>query len=164
VSSPVKKVSGNPLTLGLGLLKMTRADFGAKYNLSKPYLLRVSQGRVSGLSDYVKRALLEEAEIRGLEEWFDLDGTWDAWVHRQRAANKVPTPTRNPAINPFARVVDAAGGVSALSKLLVVSDALVLRYRNLERRNMPEPIREALEEMGCSWVGALEKGMLRWES
>lgn len=162
MSHPVKRVSENPLSHALRVLGMTRADFGAKYSIGKSYLLRMSQGRTSSMSEFVQRALLEEADIRGLEVFIDLDTSWDRWIHQHRAAQSLPAPDPDTSLSPFERMVKAVGGTTRMAAILAVPDVLVTRYLRGTTTSMPGPIREALEEMRYPHRVALERGMDQW--
>ena len=163
MSHPVKRVAENPLDHALRVLGMSRAAFGLKHNLGKSFLLRVSQGRAN-MSEFVKRALLEEADIRGLEDFPDLDAEWERWVHLHRAAQTLPNPVKDPSISPFARLVAAVGGAYRMAALLAAPDTLVIRYLRGETREMPGPIRDALEDMQYPHRKQLEEAMDKWEA
>lgn len=161
MSHPVVRVPGNPLTSSLEALGLTRTDFERKYGLSKNYLLRISQGRASSLSDFVKGALLEEADIRGID-LPELDSAWDAWIKAHRKKQTLPLPTGEYKLSPWARLVLAVGGTSRMAAILAVPDVLVSRYLRLNCTEMPQPIREALEDMNYKYRNSLEKEMNKW--
>lgn len=161
----------NPLGFVLDRLGMTRAAFGVKYELSKPYLLKVSQGRASSLSEYVSMALLEEAEIRGIDLDEDLraqygydalDLCWQKWIVDHRSAQTLPAPSRSPDLNPFARLVASVGGVARMAAILAVPDFVVSRYVKGLSKTMPEPIETAMMEMGYPHVQSLKEAMIAW--
>lgn len=161
MSHPVNRVAENPLTHALRVLGMTRTSFGVKYNLSRQYLLRVSQGR-SNMTDYIKRSLLEEADIRGLDFFPDLDASWDRWLHEHRSQQTLPAPVKDKSLSPFARLVKATGGASRMAAILAAPDTLVSRYLNGNTRGMPTAIREALDDMGYPYREELERSMDEW--
>lgn len=163
----VVRVSQNPFDFLVKALGMTRAEFGRKYGFGKPYLLKLSQGRHAGVGVRASDALLVEAAERGivlseaLQERYgtiNLDEAWGQWISEHRAAQTIPDPARKGA-NPFARLVNAAGGVARMSALLAAPDPLVERYAKGRTPTMPRPIREALEEMKYPYLQHLDEAM-----
>lgn len=161
----------NPLDWAIGMLGMTRAEFQVECGFSKPYLLRLSQGRQSQMSERVVSSLYRLAAVKGIDLDSEIVGVYgpaisvpeayDWWVAEHRVRQKMPTPTTDP-VNPFMRLVLAVGGVSRMSALLAVSDTLVERYAKGVTYEMPEPVREALEGMGYAHTEVLDELMRDW--
>lgn len=164
MSHPVKRIGPSPLDEALDELGMTRSAFGEKYGYSKSYLLRLSQGRQSSLSESIVNALSKEYRLRGLTP-MDYGTRWVSWIYRHRSAQTLPNPVKDSSLNPFQRLVDAAGGTARMAALLAVPDTLVDRYRKGDPSfNMPEPIHEALANMKYPYRVALEREMEKWAS
>lgn len=162
----------NPLDWAIGQLGMTRAAFGAEIGFGKSYLLRVSQGRHSNLGTNIQAKLYSLAEAKGVdldEEILglygpstNLDEAYDWWVVQHRKAQKMPEPVKNRKLNPFQRLVTAAGGVARMSALLAAPDALVERYAKGKTYSMPMPIMIALSDIGYENISYLDDAMQKW--
>lgn len=171
MSHPVIRKQKNPLDFAISKLGMTRATFGARHDLGKSYLLRLSQGRHSQIGQFTLNALYSEAESRGVNLDKEvkreygaktLAKAWDDWVSSHRKLQTLPEPVSDRNINPFARLVRAAGGVSRMAALLAVPDPLVERYYKGTTYRMPVPIRDALEELKYPYTAALDAAMRAW--
>lgn len=162
----------NPLDWALGKISMTRAAFGAEIGFGKSYLIRVSQGRHSHIGSAVESKLYKLAEARGVdldEEILglygpatDLDEAYEHWVIAHRKAQEIPSPVRDKKLNPFMRLVTAAGGVARMSALLAAPDPLVERYAKGKTYRMPLPIMTALIDMDYGHIDELEAAMRTW--
>lgn len=169
----VVKTLPNPLDWALGKLGMTRAAFGAEIGFGKSYLIRVSQGRHSGLGTNVQAKLYYLAKAKGIDldeeilgiygGSLDLDEAYQWWVVNHRKAQTLPSPSKNKKVNPFARLVEAAGGVARMSALLAAPDPLVERYTKGRTYRMPMPIMMALTDIGYEHIENLDKAMQKWE-
>lgn len=168
MAQKVNRVRLNPLDFSLKELGLTRAEFGRQVDLGKQYLLRVSQGRHSQIGEYTQQEIYRIAEKKGVDidklvkDQYGvkpLQKAWDRWVTEHRKAQTLPNPGKEGA-NAFDRLVKAVGGVARMSALLAVSDPLVERYAKGVTKNMPGPIRTALEEMGYKHTNDLDKAML----
>lgn len=172
MSHPVVRTERNPMDWALDLLGMTRKEFETYSGLGKSYLLRVSQGRHSNMGEKVYGSLHRLAKEKGI----DLDGeilgrygaattldeAWDIWVHRHRKQQKMPQPVADPDLNPFMRLVKAAGGVARMSALLAAPDTLVERYAKGVSYQMPMPIMMALVDLDYPHIKELDKAMRHW--
>jgi len=162
----------NPLDWALQQLGMTRAAFGAEIGFGKSYLIRVSQGRHSNLGTNVESKLYKLAEAKGIdldEEILglygpatNLDEAYDWWVIQHRRAQTLPDPVKDSKLNPFMRLIQAAGGVARMSALLAAPDPLVERYAKGKTYRMPMPIMIALSDIGYEHIDALERAMTAW--
>lgn len=157
----VHRAAAHPLDRHLSVLGLGRRDFETASGLSKQYLLRVAQGRASGLSDTIVVSLTELYVDRGLERPSDEDlrGEWETWVREHRKGqDALPSPKKGGG-SPFACLVDAIGGVARTAAVLAVPDILVDRYRKAE--TIPQPIVDALLDVGYPYldqlIGAQEK-------
>lgn len=166
----IVRTEPNPFDWAIRRLGMTRAEFSRVTGFGKPYLLRVGQGRHARIGDRVAQALYAEAAARGVDldaelaEAYGVDDiheAWDGWVLRHRKAQEIPNPVKG-AGNPFARLVKAAGGVARMSALLAVPDPLVERYAKGKTPRMPDPIRQALEDMEYPHLKDLDLSVQRW--
>lgn len=169
----VKRTQRNPLDWALDRIGMTRAEFQAECDYSKPYLLRLSQGRQSQMGARVVADLCRLAEQRGI----DLDGeilgvygaattvpeAYDVWVHQHRKAQIMPEPVKDSTINPFMRLVKAVGSISRMSALLAAPDQLVERYAKGVHYGMPMPVMMALTDMNYPHINELDRAMREWE-
>ena len=168
----INRISKNPLDWALGKLGMTRAAFGAEIGFGKSYLIRVSQGRHSSLGTNIQAKLYSLAEAKGIdldEEILgvygpstNLDEAYDWWVVQHRRAQTIPEPSKNRKLNPFQRLVTAAGGVARMSALLAAPDALVERYAKGKTYSMPMPVMTALMDVGYEHVSQLDEAMQKW--
>lgn len=168
----VVKTMPNPLDWALGKIGMTRAAFGAEIGFGKSYLIRVSQGRHSALGMNVQNKLYSLAEAKGIDldeeilgvygGSLDLDEAYQWWVVNHRKAQTLPEPTKDPKLNPFARLVQAAGGVARMSALLAAPDPLVERYTKGKTYRMPLPIMVALKDMNYPYLNSLDLAMKKW--
>ena len=168
----VQPTKVNPLDWALQQIGMTRAAFGAEIGFGKSYLIRVSQGRHSNLGTNVESKLYKLAEAKGIgldEEILGLygpattlDEAYDWWVIQHRKAQTLPEPVKDKKLNPFQRLVTAAGGVARMSALLAAPDALVERYAKGKSYRMPTPIMIALSDTGYEHIDHLDRSMLRW--
>lgn len=168
----VNKIGPNPLDWALQQIGMTRKDFGIEIGFGKTYLLRVSQGRYSNLTTHVQSKLYKMAEAKGIdldEEILglfgpstNLDEAYDWWVVQHRIAQVLPDPAKNVSLNPFQRLVTAAGGVARMSALLAAPDSLVERYAKGETYRMPMPIMIALSDVGYDHINHLDSAMQAW--
>jgi len=162
----------NPLDWALGKIGMTRAAFGAELGFGKSYLIRVSQGRHSHIGASVESKLYKLAEAKGIdldEEILglygpatNLDEAYEHWVILHRQAQTIPDPVRNQKLNPFMRLVTAAGGVARMSALLAAPDPLVERYAKGKTYRMPLPIMTALTDMDYPHINELDAAMRKW--
>lgn len=169
----VRTESDNPLDWALGKIGMTRAAFGAEIGFGKSYLIRVSQGRHSHLGSAVEAKLYKLAEAKGIdldEEILglygpatNLDEAYDHWVIAHRKLQTLPEPVKDTKLNPFMRLVTAAGGVARMSALLAAPDPLVERYAKGKTFRMPLPIMTALVDMDYDHLSALDAAMKTWE-
>ena len=169
----IKRTQRNPLDWALDRLGMTRAEFQAECGYSKPYLLRLSQGRQSQMGDRVVGDLYYQAEQRGIqldEEILGIYGgattvpeAYDHWVHQHRKAQIMPEPVHDPEINPFMRLVKAVGSISRMSALLAAPDQLVERYAKGVSYVMPMPVMMALTDLGYPFTRELDEAMRKWE-
>ena len=175
MSTKVVKIEPkNPLDWALDKIGMTRAAFGAEIGFGKSYLIRVSQGRHSHLGTNVESRLYSIAKQKGVdldEEILgvfgpstNLDEAYDWWVIQHRKAQSLPTPVKDAKLNPFQRLVTAAGGVARMSALLAAPDPLVERYAKGQTYRMPMPIMSALSDMNYEHINALSDAMLKWEA
>lgn len=172
MSQKVVKTLPNPLDWALDKLGMTRAAFGAEIGFGKSYLIRVSQGRHSGLGTNVQAKLYSIAKAKGVDldeeilgvygGSLDLDEAYQWWVVNHRRAQTLPAPSKNSKVNPFARLVEAAGGVARMSALLAAPDPLVERYAKGRTYRMPMPVMEALEDIGYEHIQHLDEAMQKW--
>lgn len=168
----VKIVQKNPLDWALGKLGMTRAAFGAEADLGKSYLIRLAQGRHARIGTVAERKLYQLAEAKGIdldEEILgiyggstNLDEAYDHWVVEHRRAQTIPDPVKDQKLNPFMRLVTAAGGVSRMSALLAAPDALVERYAKGKSYQMPMPVMIALTDIGYPHIDQLYQAMEYW--
>lgn len=168
----VQPTSANPLDWALQKIGMTRAAFGAEIGFGKSYLIRVSQGRHSNLGTNVEAKLYKLAEAKGLdldEEILGLygpsttlDEAYDWWVIQHRKAQTLPEPVKNQKLNPFMRLIQAAGGVARMSALLAAPDPLVERYAKGKTYRMPMPIMIALSDVGYQYINELDRAMIQW--
>ena len=168
----IHRTERNPMDWALDLLSLTRKEFGELTSLSKPYLLRVSQGRQSQMGDRVQAGLYRIANERGVDldgeilgrygSATNLDEAWDLWIIRHRNAQTLPEPVKDRSINPFRRIVVAAGGVARMSALLAVHDHLVERYANGKTYAMPMPVMMALTDIGYEHINELDRAMRKW--
>lgn len=163
----------NPLDWALQQIGMTRAAFGAEIGFGKSYLIRLSQGRHSHLGSAVEAKLYRLAEAKGIdldEEILglygpatNLDEAYGHWAILHRKAQTMPEPARDTKLNPFARLVAAAGGVARMSALLAAPDPLVERYAKGKTFRMPLPISTALIDMDYPHLKYLDDAMHEWE-
>lgn len=169
----VRIESKNPLDWALDKIGMTRAAFGAELGFGKSYLIRLSQGRHSHLGSSVEARLYKLAEAKGIdldEELLGqygpsttLDEAYSHWVMEHRRAQEMPEPVRDTKLNPFQRLVTAAGGVARMSALLAAPDPLVERYAKGKTFRMPLPIMTALIDMDYPHINELDNAMRSWE-
>lgn len=169
----VKRIQRNPLDWALDRIGVTRAEFQVEYGYSKPYLLRISQGRQSQMGDRVVGDLYRAAETKGIdldEEILGVYGgaltvpeAYDHWVHQHRKAQVMPEPVKDSKVNPFMRLVKAVGSVSRMSALLAAPDQLVERYAKGVHYGMPMPVMMALTDMGYPHIRELDEAMRAWE-
>lgn len=162
----------NPLDWALGKIGMSRAAFGAEIGFGKSYLIRVSQGRHSHIGTAVEAKLYKLAEAKGVDldgeilgifgPALNLDEAYDHWVIAHRKAQELPSPVRDSKLNPFMRLVTAAGGVARMSALLAAPDPLVERYAKGKTYRMPLPIMTALSDMDYPHISALDDSMRAW--
>lgn len=162
----------NPLDWAIGMLGMTRTEFQVECGFSKPYLLRLSQGRQSQMSERVISALYRLASEKGIDLDSEIIGqygpatsvaeAYDWWIAEHRRRQRMPAPASAPNENPFVRLILSVGSMSRMSALLAAPDTLVERYAKGVSYEMPEPVREALEGMGYPHIESLEKSMRRW--
>lgn len=162
----------NPLDWALGKIGMTRAAFGAEIGFGKSYLIRVSQGRHSHLGSNVERKLYQLAEAKGIDldeellglfgPAINLDEAYSHWVIAHRKAQTLPAPVKDKSLNPFQRLVTAAGGVARMSALLAAPDPLVERYAKGKTYQMPLPILTALYDMDYPHTAELMDAMQKW--
>ena len=162
----------NPLDWALGKIGMTRAAFGAEIGFGKSYLIRVSQGRHSHLGSTVEAKLYRLAEAKGVDldeeivgvygEAENLDEAYDQWVLEHRKLQKLPDPVKDTRMNPFMRLVIAAGGVARMSALLAAPDPLVERYAKGKTYRMPTPVMQAMSDMSYPHLVALDDAMQAW--
>lgn len=165
MSHPVVRTAVlNPLDGALREVGITRTAFGSAHGFSKPYLLRVSQGRQSSLSESVIWALRAEYARKGIDFPDDWAERWDEWIVAHRRAQTLPKPEYNAHENPFKRLVTAAGGYSRMSAILAAPDVLVTRYANGKTRDMPTAIEEALTDMRYEHLTQLKEAMVKWSS
>jgi hypothetical protein len=173
MSVEVKRiVPENPLDWALGKIGMTRAAFGAEIGFGKSYLIRVSQGRHSHIGTAVEAKLYKLAEAKGIDldgeilgiygPATNLDEAYDHWVVMHREAQELPEPVRDTKLNPFQRLVTAAGGVARMSALLAAPDPLVERYAKGKTYRMPLPVMEALNDLNYPHINALDEAMRKW--
>lgn len=169
----VRIESKNPLDWALDKIGMTRAAFGAELGFGKSYLIRLSQGRHSHLGTAVEAKLYKLAEAKGIDldeeilgqygPSLTLDEAYDYWVVEHRKAQTLPDPAKDTRMNPFMRLVTAAGGVARMSALLAAPDPLVERYAKGKTYRMPGPVFVALTDMEYPHVSSLDEAMQRWE-
>lgn len=162
----------NPLDWALGRLGLTRAEFQAEGDYSKPYLLRLSQGRHSQMGDRVVSDLYRLAEAKGVDLDSEIVGeygpaisvpdAYDHWVLQHRKHQIMPEPVQDPEMNPFMRLVAAVGSISRMSALLAAPDQLVERYAKGVSYAMPMPIMMALTDMGYPYINELDTAMKKW--
>lgn len=162
----------NPLDWALGKIGMTRAAFGAELGFGKSYLIRVSQGRHSHIGAAVEAKLYKLAEAKGIDldgellgvfgPATDLDEAYEHWVIEHRKAQTLPSPSNDKKLNPFMRLVTAAGGVARMSALLAAPDPLVERYAKGKTYRMPLPIMTALADMDYPYINELDESMRKW--
>lgn len=172
MSVKVNRIQRNPLDWAIDKLGMTRADFQAEGGYSKPYLLRLSQGRHSHMGERVVNDLYRLARDRGIDLDSEIVGEYgpaisvpDAYYHWQvlhRRAQTMPDPVRDATINPFMRLVRAVGSVSRMSALLAAPDQLVERYAKGVVYTMPMPIMAALVDMDYPHINELDRAMREW--
>lgn len=172
MSVEIVRKKRNPLDWAVARLGMTRADFQAECGFSKPYLLRLSQGRHSQMGDRVVRDLYRLAEEKGIDLDSEIVGeygpavsvpeAYDIWVVQHRKMQIMPTPVDDKTLNPFMRLVRAVGSVSRMSALLAAPDQLVERYAKGVSYEMPMPVMMALVDMGYPHIRELENAMRRW--
>lgn len=169
----INRVSQNPLDWALDKIGMTRAQFQADLGLSKPYLLRISQGRQSHMGDRVVNGLYALAKAKGVDLDAEIVGVYgpaisvpdayDHWVIEHRKAQTIPAPVDDRTVNPFMRLVKAVGSVSRMSALLAAPDQLVDRYAKGVSYVMPLPVMIALTDIGYPHIEDLADAMVRWE-
>lgn len=164
-------VKPNPLDLCLSKIGMNRSEFGKVHGFGKAYLIRLSQGRHARISERCEASLFDEALLRGVdlaEAIHDeygvesLEQAWHVWVSRHREAQTIPNPVKDASLSPFQRLVTAAGGTAGFAALLAVPDPLVERYVKGKTITMPDPIYEALIEMGYPHVLQLQEAQEKW--
>lgn len=170
----IKRTQRNPLDWALDRIGMTRAEFQAECGYSKPYLLRLSQGRQSQMGGRVIADLYYQAEQKGIQLDDEILGVYggaltvseayDYWVHQHRKAQIMPDPVKDSKINPFMRLVKAVGSVSRMSALLAAPDQLVERYAKGVSYAMPMPVMMALTDMGYPLIRELDEAMRDWEA
>jgi len=168
----IHRVQRNPLDWALDKLGMTRVEFQVEGGYSKPYLLRLSQGRHSHMGDRVLTDLYRIAGEKGIDlddeitgvygPSIDLASAYEHWIYEHRAAQTMPDPVRDSDMNPFMRLVKAVGSVSRMSALLAAPDQLVERYAKGVSYTMPMPVMAALTDMGYPHTAALEASMRKW--
>lgn len=172
MSVKVNRIQRNPLDWAIDKLGMTRAEFQAEGGYSKPYLLRLSQGRHSHMGDRVVSDLYRLAREKGIDLDAEIVGEYgpaisvpDAYHHWQsqhRKAQTMPDPVPDFDVNPFMRLVKAAGSMSRMSALLAAPDQLVERYAKGVVHEMPMPIMMALVDMEYPHLEHLDKAMRKW--
>lgn len=164
----------NPLDWAIEKLGMTRAEFQVELGFSKPYLLRLSQGRQSRMGDRVVSGLYRLAAVKGIDLDSEIVGeygpaisvpdAYDWWVADHRKHQEMPAPVLDDTVNPFMRLVKAVGSVSRMSALLAAPDQLVERYAKGVSYDMPMPIMMALTDMEYPFTRELDEAMKRWEA
>lgn len=168
----INRVQRNPLDWALDKLGMTRAEFQAECGYSKPYLLRLSQGRHSHMGERVLNDLYSIAHSKGIDldeeiagvygPSLDLPSAYEHWTYEHRKSQTMPDPVHDYDVNPFMRLVLAVGSVSRMSALLAAPDQLVERYAKGVSYSMPMPVMAALTDMGYKHTAALEASMRKW--
>lgn len=172
MSVKVVRISKNPLDWAINKLGMTRADFQVEGGYSKPYLLRLSQGRHSHMGARVVNDLYSMARAKGIDLDSEIVGeygsatsvpdAYDVWVAEHRKAQTMPAPVNDKTLNPFMRLVKAVGSVSRMSALLAAPDQLVERYAKGVSYEMPMPVMMALTDMGYAHIDELDAAMRDW--
>lgn len=172
MSVKINRVSRNPLDLALDLLGMSRVEFQVEGGYSKPYLLRLSQGRQSHMGERVLSDLYRLAGAKGIDldalvsEQFppaaDVSSSYQLWIIKHRKAQIMPEPVKDASLNPFMRLVAAVGSVSRMSALLAAPDQLVERYAKGVSYVMPMPVMSALTDMDYPHTAQLEAAMRKW--
>lgn len=168
----VKIAPENPMYWALKQLGLTLSEFSKEVGFGKSYLIRVGQGRHASLGTNLQAKLYSIAKDKGIDldeavlgvygGSLDLDEAYQWWVVAHRRAQTVPEPAKVRGLNPFARLVEAAGGVSRMSALLAAPDALVRRYAQGVTYAMPMPVMMALADIDYPHTEALAAAMVRW--
>lgn len=172
MSVKINRIQKNPLDWAIDKLGMTRADFQVECGYSKPYLLRLSQGRHSQMGGRVVNDLYRIARNKGIDLDSEIVGVYgpaisvpdayDIWVAEHRKAQVMPAPVADKTVNPFMRLVKAVGSVSRMAALLAAPDQLVDRYAKGVSYEMPMPVMMALVDMGYPHIDELETAMRNW--
>jgi len=160
----------NPIDYLISKLGMSKLAFTKKYGLGENHLLLLSQGRKESVSRMVERCIDVECAEKGLdmmdllqEEYRtpSLDGAYQRWIKqaRQETDLRVRIPVQK-EVSPWASIVQQIGSVSATSKLLKVRFIAVRKYLNSPV--MPEPIREALTDIGWTGIARLDRAQRRY--
>lgn len=164
----------NPIDFMIAKTGMSRAEVTAKYSLGKNLLIRASQGRVQSITPKIESVLWKEWKERGIDQdLFDeeygtlsLNHAFQVWRAQERASRRgdVPVQVENDTkIPPFARLVKAVGSISKTAKLLMVADLPVQSYTRGTTAGMPEPIKEALDELGYPHTKGLAQAQKIWQ-
>lgn len=173
MSVKINRIQKNPLDWAIDKLGMTRADFQVECGYSKPYLLRLSQGRHSHMGARVVNDLYSMARAKGIDLDSEIVGVYgpaisvpdayEIWISEHRKAQTIPAPVNDKSVNPFMRLVKAVGSVSRMSALLAAPDQLVERYAKGVSYVMPMPVMMALTDIGYPYIDELDAAMRNWE-
>lgn len=167
-------MSTNPVDFMIHKTGQSRAEITAKYGLGKNLLLKASQGRVQSITPKIETVLWKEWKERGIDqdvfdEYFhtlSLDHAYQGWRSDIRFGRRGLVPTKvsqDTSISPFRRLTQAIGSLSKTAKLLMVADLPVQHYAEGVVQTMPEPIENALTDLGYPYVEELKKAQLSWQ-
>lgn len=163
----------NPIDFLVDGTGLTRAEVTAKQKLGKNLLLRMSQGRLQGITERMSDVLWAEwdraqpdhlafVDAYGTE---DLDTAYQAWVKSARKSRKGKLPkvlSQDVRIPPFGRLVKAIGSVSKTAQFLAVADLPVQQYAKGKQLKMPDVIREALTDLAYPHIEELDSAQRNW--
>ena len=164
----------NPVDFLVKKTGLSRAELTARHGFGKNLLLKASQGRVQSITPRIEIALWKEWQDRGMDQdLFDqefgtlsLDLAFQRWRAEQRAQRRGQVPTKvehSQFVTPFGRLVNAVGSISAMAKLLMVADLPVENYAKARTVSMPEPIHDALVELGYPHISELDRAQKKWQ-
>lgn len=163
-------MNDNPIDYLIKQFGISRAQFTKKYALGENHVLLMSQGRKESASPALIKAIRDECDVRGLDydslllanyDTASLNEAYQEWIRQARAVTelKVRIPAKADR-SPWQSIVDQIGSVSATSKLLKVRFIAVRKY--LTSPVMPDPIREALTDIGWTGITRLERAQERY--
>lgn len=167
----------NPVTRLLSLANTSEKAFRDRFRYSKQFMVDVTAGTYTRLSDSVHLALKELLTEKGIdvqdalrtEYGADtLDEAYEIWQIRQRAENRdkfvsIAPNTWGPKASPaYFFVKNTSGNPTRFSKDLKVPPQQVRRWVNGTLQTTPASIVAALRQIGYPWTRELIENQRAW--